>query len=308
MPCYHPKQAFLAPHRGINGKQIVRFHYVSGYSEISLPCGRCMGCRVARSREWAIRLTHESKLHEFSSFITLTYSDEFLPEDYGLHKEHWVGFMKRLRAHIEYHHPDLPPLRFYACGEYGEQSLRPHYHAIIFGVAFPDQVVYTKAKGKITYTSPTLEKLWGMGFATVSGVSFANAAYVAGYVQKKIHGERAEKHYRRTNPLTGEQFQVEPEFALMSRRKGIGRDHITQFLSDVYPSDHCIVDGHKAQAPRFYDKVLAELDPSGMETVRAKRKAAAMLPAVKLNNTKSRLQVREEVAAAKRNLTKKGTL
>jgi len=266
-----------------------------------------MGCRVERTREWAARLMHESRFHEFASFITLTYSDEFLPPDYGLHKREWVLFMKKLRNHWFEHYPDVK-LRFYAVGEYGETNLRPHYHAIIYGAAFPDQKLFSRGSDptKDIYTSDTLTKLWGKGFTTHAHVSYANAAYVAGYVRKKITGKQeAAEHYRRINPDTGETFHVEPEFALMSRMPGIGRQHIEKHLDDVYPDDFIIVDGHKSRVPRYYDKILDKLNPSGMETVRAQRKEAAQMPAFKANSTKSRLAVRHAVAQSKAALTKR---
>lgn len=250
---------------------------------------------------------HESRFHEFASFITLTYSDEHLPPDYGLSRREWQLFMKKLRNHWAEHYPDVK-LRFYAVGEYGETNLRPHYHAIVYGAAFPDQRLFSRGSDptKDIYTSDTLTEIWGKGFTTHSHVSYANAAYCAGYVRKKITGKQeAAEHYRRINPDTGELFHVEPEFALMSRMPGIGRQHIEKYLDDVYPDDFIVVDGHKSRVPRYYDKVLADLDPSGMETVRAKRKEAAQMPAFKLNSTKSRLAVRHEVARSKAALTKR---
>lgn len=253
---------------------------------------------------------HEAKDHEFSTFITLTYSNEHIPEDYGLHKEHFQLFMKRLRMHFYRTYPptrEKPEghlLRFYACGEYGENTRRPHYHAVVFNCAFPDQVLFkgNADPGRNIYTSKTLEDIWGMGYVTCSHVTYANAAYVASYVRKKMTDA---KHYERVNPITGELFKVEPEFSLMSRRPGLGRAFIERNLNDVYPDDFLIVDGHKSRVPRFYDKVLAERDASGMETVRAKRKEAAQLPAVKFNNSKSRLEVREEIARQKLTLKKR---
>ena len=142
MTCYAPLHGYYSQERNPKtGKRSVVFSRNSGYDDrrVSVPCGQCIGCRLERSRQWAVRCVHESSLHRFSSFITLTYNDEHLPSDRSLNVEHFQRFMKRLRKHLE-------PLkiRFFHCGEYGDKFRRPHYHAIVFGYDFPDRIPFQK--------------------------------------------------------------------------------------------------------------------------------------------------------------------
>ncbi|MEO5355656.1 MAG: hypothetical protein H7835_21005, partial [Magnetococcus sp. XQGC-1] len=93
--------------------------------------GQCVGCRLERSRQWAIRVMHEASQHEHNCFITLTYNDDNLPANGSLNYRHFQNFMKRLRKYyVEF------TVRFYMCGEYGENFARPHYHACIFAIMF----------------------------------------------------------------------------------------------------------------------------------------------------------------------------
>ena len=123
MPCYHPIKAY--PY-GItkNGKQALCFKPPSpGHKSIKVPCGQCIGCRLERSRQWALRMTHEASLYDENSFITLTYDDENRPEDYSLNKEHFKKFMKRLRQAAKRKY-GKEKIRYFHCGEYGEESYR----------------------------------------------------------------------------------------------------------------------------------------------------------------------------------------
>lgn len=215
---------------------------------ISLPCGRCVGCRLERSRQWAVRLMHESEMHEASSFLTLTYSDEHLPSDGSLSVETCQLFMKRLRER-------LAPIkiRFFLCGEYGEKFGRPHYHAIIFGYGFPDKIPLERQGEHQLFISDLLLDVWGLGHVSIGSVTFDSTAYVARYSMKKVSGDLAEAHYQGRKP----------EFLLMSRRPGIGRLWIDKHLGSVYPSDEVIVNAHPSRPPRYYDQVL-EMDNPGL--------------------------------------------
>lgn len=225
------------------------------------PCGQCIGCRLEKARQWAMRCMHEAQLHEECSFITLTYNNESLPyyEVNGklvptLCKEDFQRFMKRLRKKIT-----PREVRYYACGEYGDRLGRPHYHAILFGYDFEDKNVlhqgavrsFKKTFQKsivdnTLYTSETLEKVWGFGFVTIGEVTFESAGYVARYCTKKITGKRAIAHYK----------GKEPEFALMSRMPGIGKEWFEKYQTDVYPKDFVTLRGIKMQPPRYYDDLL----------------------------------------------------
>lgn len=222
--------------------------------ELMLPCGQCMDCRLARSREWATRVMHESQMHETNVFVTLTYNDESLPGDGSLRYDDYSQFMRRLR----YHYRASSTPRFYMCGEYGERTFRPHYHACLFGVFFSDrQFLATLPSGSTVYTSPTLERLWPHGFSSIGDVTFESAAYVARYICKKVTGPTAPAHYTRVCPDTGEVFHVKPEFSRMSLKPGIGATWYAKYKADIFPRDHVTIRGGiKTKVPRYYDKLL----------------------------------------------------
>lgn len=206
--------------------------------------------------------------------------------------------MKRLRK-------EYGPVRFFLCGEYGDQSRRPHYHALLFGLDFPDRKLFGyNANGDAIFVSQSLTKIWGQGHCTIGDVSFQSAAYVARYVMKKRTGEGAEEHYTTINPLTGEVVVQAPEYVAMSRggrsgKGGIGSQWLQRFKSDVYPSDFIVLNGHKFKPPRWYDAVLERDDPQLHKEMRRRRKAAAQLR--KADNTRARLRTREVCLMAKLN-------
>ena len=288
MPCYHPIDAWHSS-RG------VAFVETLDSNKIKLPCGRCIGCRLERSRQWALRLVHEKRFHERSSFITLTYAKEHLPRDGSLDVKHFQDFMKRLRKDL-----DPQKLRFFHAGEYGEKGGRPHYHAIIFGEDFLDAApltVETSDRGDVTWQSERLRRLWSFGRNQVGSVTFESCAYVARYITKKISGAAAPAHYERANPDTGEIFSVKPEYATMSRRPGIGADHFFKYRLEIYPSDEVVCRGHPSKPPKFYDKLLEKSDPVAYAELKDQRECALMLSPMK-DRTPDRLRVREAVKLA----------
>lgn len=225
-----------------------------------LPCGRCARCRLERSRQWAVRCVHESKCYDANAFVTLTYDDAHLPGDRGLHYEDFQLFMKRLRRRFS-----TSTLRFYMCGEYGEARDehgrvtgalgRPHYHALLFNVRFPD-ALYFKRSGDVTlYTSKILHELWPLGMSSIGDVTFKSAAYVARYCMDVLNGKDAVDHYRICDVSTGELLDREREFSRMSLRPGIGAPWLAKFKSDVYPRGEVLTNGRHCKAPRYYDVI-----------------------------------------------------
>jgi len=198
-----------------------------------------------------MRLVHESAGHTQNCFITLTYDDDHLPYDQGLNKKHFQQFMKRLRK-------ELSPqrIRFFHCGEYGGQTDRPHYHALIFGHDFSDKVLYSENNGNKLFTSAVLNRIWGYGFCTIGDVSFETAAYTARYIVKKVTGDAAEKHYQITDPLTGEIFQRQPEYITMSLKPAIGHEWWLKYSDDTFPDDSVIMRDQAIPAPKRYLKLL----------------------------------------------------
>lgn len=294
MTCYHPLKGYRSTELGPNGYGIT-FNAVKAlnpHNPIPIPCGRCIGCRMDRSKEWAIRCMHESKMHAHNCFITLTYDQAHVPASYSLELRDWQLFMKRLRKHSS------TKIRFYACGEYGPNGGRPHYHALIFGYDFPDKVLYrSNRSGDRIYKSKLLNELWGMSELNELGaVTFKSAAYCARYIMKKMAGndERQHNHYHRQSPIDGNWYNVRPEFNVMSRRPGLGTAWFEKFKRDAFPSDFLIVDGRKVKPPAFY---LNKLEDDEAKPIERARKRAAVK--VKWNSTSERLKVREEIQSVR---------
>lgn len=231
-------------------------------------CGQCLGCRLDRSRAWATRIVHEASLYDENCFITLTYDQENYPPGGSLVKKHFQDFMKRLRKHFSER-----KIRYYHCGEYGENYDRPHYHACIFNLAFKDLELIGINDGNHLFYSEVLESIWGKGFCTVGDLTFESAAYTARYVTKKVTGKNANDFYLRCDEY-GVAFWLLPEYSTMSRRPGIGRRWYEEFKSDVFPSDEVPVPGSGVfkKVPRYYETILEREDGATFEQVKAMRK------------------------------------
>ena len=199
MPCYHPMQGYPSSEKNANGKNPIAFkrpHNFQG-DPIEIPCGKCIGCRLERSRQWALRCIHEAQLYENNCFLTLTYAPENIPPYGSLQLRDWQTFMKRYREKFS-----GITIRFFMCGEYGENLEHskngklghPHYHACIFNHDFSDKRIHSRRDGIDLYTSPTLSKLWPHGYSTIGDVTFDSAAYVARYVLKKQLGKNSRSH------------------------------------------------------------------------------------------------------------------
>lgn len=245
-----------------------------------------------KSQDWATRIMHEASCHEANSFLTLTYSDEHLPFDYGLQLVDMQRWLKRLRITLKRHHGKT--IRFFLCGEYGDEAQRPHYHPIIFGFDWlHDRYPWRKTKsGHLVYRSPSLEKTWPYGHAEIGTVTMQSAGYVSRYILKKIGGDKAPEHYTRTHPLTGEINRVAPEFITMSTTPGIGAGWYDKYSGDAFPSDFVIIDGQKRPIPRYYTEKLkkaSENDALKIKWARMRNSARHQD-----NNTPERLATREE--------------
>lgn len=288
MPCFNPLEAWKKADGGVTFKP----HESIGL-RFSLPCRQCIGCRIDYAKEWAARITHEARFHPANSFLTLTYATEHLPVGGTLVKRDLQLFFKRLRKQIAPRR-----IRYFAVGEYGDLSFRPHYHICLFGWDFAhDRKLWSNSRQYALYYSPSLEKLWEYGHSSIGELNPSTAAYTARYVTKKINGPRAEEHYRRVHLGTGEEYQLQPEFSVSSRRPGIGTGHFDRYRTDIYPDDFVVLNGCKSRTPRFYDKLLDRVDPALLEKVKAKRLDFAKSRAE--NSTPDRLAVREKVLKAK---------
>lgn len=289
MACYYPLQAYRARTTNESGARPIVFSRRAGYEDlpIKLACGQCVGCRLERSRQWAVRCLHEAKLHERNCFITLTYNDANVPVGNSLCLPDFQKFMKRLRKEMS---PQR--VRFFHCGEY-MKSFIPHYHALLFGKDWKDKVKWSvNGRGDILYRSPSLEKLWPFGFSLIGDVTFESAAYVARYVLKKVVGDRDDLD-RLVLKDSGE--VLSPEYVTMSRRPGIGTSWFNKYMSDVYPRGKRVIRGRDMRPPRFYDSLYKAVDPLGFEDLKFSR----LTGLDKLDNIPARLAVKEEVTVAR---------
>lgn len=282
MTCYSPIRAWKQlSHKTANGKSQIVFklkHAKGPVEEIKLPCGQCIGCRIKKSRQWALRCVHEASLYSRNCFITLTFNEENLDQFGSLKKTDFQKFMKRLRKRYRGYDRVLIdgkekyPIRYFHCGEYGEKLTRPHHHACLFNFDFEDKKVWTVRQGVRLYRSEELERLWPYGYCTIGDVTFESAAYCARYVVKKINGERAEEHYKKVDPETGEIVQLVPEYITMSRRPGIGKQWYERFSNEVTVKDFVTHRGVRHGVPAYYDKLYGELNEELLEAVKKERR------------------------------------
>ena len=290
MACYHPIKGWRRKDdAGIGWRPGEVYHD----QPMTVPCGQCIGCRLEHSRQWAVRMMHEAQMHESNLFVTLTYDDEHLPEWGSLRKKDFQGFINKLRKARK-----GTRVRYFHCGEYGDETNRPHYHAALFGVDFPDMQLYVHRGEHRVYHSAELGELWGKGLTEIGSLTFESAAYIARYVTKKVNGKRADSHYTRVDPATGELRRIEQEYATMSRRPGIGKDWYDRYKADVYPADEVVQRGKAMRPPRYYDKQLEQSDPHLYETMRKVRRTNRD----KSNQTEDRLRVREVCTLARASL------
>lgn len=285
MPCLGPITAYRSKDVNPSGKRSLVFDKRASHSGIAvqIPCGQCIGCRLQRSLDWAVRCMHEKTSHEVSSFVTLTYNDANMPPDGSLNYRDFQLFMKRLRDKTEF------KFKFYMCGEYGETTNRPHYHAILFGCDFSDRKFYKRTKqGNQLDTSAFLEDTWKLGFCTVGDVTFESCAYVARYITKKVTGDAAADHY----------MGRVPEFTNMSN--GIGADWLASYGKQTFQHDNIIINGKRARVPRYYDNKYELVDSARVEAVKKLRVRKAKLRGEDLSNRRS--WTREKVMKARLNL------
>lgn len=290
MTCYRPVTAW----KPTDGP--VFFSEKKDCREIKISCGQCIGCRIAKRESWALRIVAESKMHEHKCFITLTYDDNNLPSDFSLNYEHFQKFMRTLRKRTGL------PIRFFMCGEYGDSFDRPHYHALLFGINFAgDRAKCNSIHSSFDiYRSPLLEKAWPFGFSSIGELNYATARYCAAYTVKRVTGDRADDHYLRVMPSTGEVIWLKPEFARMSLKPGIGESWIKKYYTECVTHDGMVVNGMKKKLPRYFDEKIGEIlgpDADGISYERSLKVNAD-------DNTPERLAVREAVVIGREQFEK----
>lgn len=236
---------------------------------------------------------HEASGHEQNSYLTLTYDAEHVPADGGLVVSHLQAFWRALRKRVS-----PRKVRYYAVGEYGDINRRPHYHAIVFGHTFPRDGYVRTGDAPLWRCDWLSKDVWKRGHVTVGNVNRESIAYVSRYAMKKVLGTTAQSEderdarYGRYDPDSGLFWRVPSEFAVMSRRPGIGSDWFDEFRGDVFPSDEVVINGRVERPPRYYDEKLSDEE---LDLVKARRKERLNKDEV----TPERLAVREMVANAK---------
>ena len=210
-------------------KHVSRETFRAIFSYMEIPCRTCYGCRKDHARMWSERIMAELPYYDSSYFLTLTYNDDNIPvNDRGyntLCTRDLQLFWKKLRK------IQSNPIKYFACGEYGTTSHRPHYHAIVFGLELDDLVLHSHdyAANTDLYTSYKLSELWNNGFVSIGEVTQASARYVAGYVDKKLEVNRSNYYYK--------QLGIEPEKLYISN--GIGeRAYYDKVKSDLFDKNY----------------------------------------------------------------------
>lgn len=297
---YHADPAKNGGRRGLTKSPRKALGLVGDLGTVTVPCGRCMDCRLRAAYEWSLRVMHESELYSSNLFVTLTYDDEHVPADYGLNYYHFQLFMHSLRKEVR------GAGRFFMCGEYGEQFGRPHYHAILFNCFFEDMEFWKVIDDNRVYTSDTLSALWGRGFCSIGEVNLDSAGYVARYTTKKVTGPEAGSAYQYVS-ADGEVFDREPPFLQPSLKPGIGAGWFERFKGDVFPCDYLVYDGKRFPVPRYYSKLLEREAEAEYKLVKSRRRAKMLLRKDDEEHSSRRLRDKHEhrllVSANKRSLS-----
>lgn len=256
MSCTRPisAQRYYDPEQA---KLVIRLAGDDFKPNLELNCGNCTNCKLRKAKEWALRCWHESQMHDNSCYVTFTYSDENLPAREELDHRHFQLFMKRLRRRYM-----RQRFSYFMCGEYGDKTHRPHYHAVIFGYWPPDAEYHRTEKGHKYFKSAELDYLWGRGFTDTSYVSYKNAGYVARYTLKKqLPSEELQDRYTWVDE-NGELHVRKFEYTRMSTDPAIGQGwfykYMDQTLRDDFVRDP---DGHECPVPKHYLDVLKREDP-----------------------------------------------
>jgi hypothetical protein len=278
-----------------------RYIRVSEFTELEVPCGKCIPCKTFKAGEWTRRLQNHHQYNENCAFITLTYDDLscplFLNATPCLRKDDLLDFIRRLRRKFSDR-----KISYYAIGEYGHLTRRPHYHLLVFGIGYSEYEWYetgtrTRKGNKLT-KSKVLDLIWPSGFAQIGLPGADGFAYVAGYVTEKIHDARS--------------FFV-PPFSLCS--KGIGAEYCLSHERQLERNLHVRLNGRSVSIPRYYIKKLA-LDSSRASWERALKaelslRAYAERNGLSLQDVKvlprELAKLREAETIAKQNIRKRGT-
>lgn len=289
MACYSPIVAYKPPPE-LGGA--ISFVERANYRSITLPCGGCIGCRIDKQNAWGFRCMAEASMHEHNHFITLTYDDEHYPDNESLDHKHWQLFAARLRQR-------LGPFRFFMCGEYGDNTQRAHYHALLFGLNLPDlRPVYSVRSNYDIFSSNILADTWGKGFVSVGRVTPSSAKYCAAYALKRVSHELEEERYSWVTRF-GEHVIRRQPYGRMSLKPGIGHDWLVKYRTDIVNLGGVYENQYRKPVPKYFTKILEKLDPIGHETAMALIQERGIKHHKPEEQTPERLAVREACQKAK---------
>lgn len=293
---------------GFVSENLYKTNYKVVTDFVVIPCGQCAGCRLEYARQWAIRCMLESQYHDENYFVTLTYDDDHVPwskyvdqstgeicDIQTLVKKDMQDFFKRVRSDLNYR--GLSGFRYFCAGEYGDRTARPHYHAIMFGLHLDDLVEYSQTDYGILYESEFLTRKWGQGRVIIGNVTFNSCSYVARYIMKKQKGESSGIY---------SYYNVSPEFTLVSRRPGIGKEYFNDNFDNVYRTDSVVISDSfngsiVVRPPRSFDVWMTDLDDHALDDIKERRtEMAQRLQEIKLSQTD--MDIHQMWAAEERNL------
>lgn len=243
--CNCPIIGYRHPHELTkNGKQKIIFKEpYANAPKLELPCGRCIACRLEKTRQWGMRAEHEAKFHDENCFLTLTYNPENLPplfDDEGVasvQKRPLQLFIKRLRKSI----PHIR-IKYIASGELGDNCDNPHYHICIFGYMPPDSELLYKRDNNNYYISKNISLLWPYGFHTITDLNFQTARYTAKYAIKKQLGK--------------EEKTLPAEFFVCSQ--GIAQAHVNKYAQDMATKGQTFANNNPCSLPRYYKNKIKD--------------------------------------------------
>lgn len=330
---YHPAKIIKC--EAPNDLEILK-KYQGGmhYKATVIPCGKCIGCRLEYSKEWANRTYLESTLYKEKEitiskdkegkdikvkcncnwFITLTYAEEHLTinEEYTdkngitwtieendkatLVPEDLHRFINTFRQ-IMLREYGVSGIRFLACGEYGEQNLRPHYHIIFLNCPLPAKTFYNVRikNGNMYYQNTIIERAWTKGISNICEATWNTMSYTARYITKKINGELEADVYWSNG--------IEKEFFRVSRDPGIGKPYYEIYKDKIYDYDRIMIKNlsgvHYEKPPKYFDDLLKEEDPDRWREIKWKREKEGA-NAQKLAGLETSLLQREQLEIEER--------
>ena len=274
MSCTSPITAWQALDPGRDQKLIFAPTREFPTRKLAATCGKCLGCRGSRSMRRAVQIYCElqtTENRENCYFITFTYSDEKIPENYSLYKPHMTKAIKLIRK------KQHEKMRYFQNGEYGLRTQRPHHHMAAFNMCLDDLELYREHPYK-TYTSEKLSKCWPHGHVEINRLTIETCIYISQHDAKKILMDIPHHELTILDPETGEYINDRvKEYATSSNRPGIGYEYFRRYHDEIYNTDSIVINGTEFIVPLYFDNLLKEMDPERFEEVRLKRMQEAVI-------------------------------